>query len=179
MIKAAEARIAAAEQHIKLVSALYQRGTVSADRLREAYRTLFVAQREAPLSPAKLLDAAKKYRDQAAAGLKSAEARYRTGSLSEVDVLAVRLVLAEADFWLAEARGRAGSSAADLPKSIGSATMRADGTIELQLRATGAGGVVGDGLIRYPKSHAQYKMVLKHVGGLKPGETKACPPFPD
>jgi hypothetical protein len=64
-------------------------------------------------------------------------------------------------------------------QSIGSASMLADGTIALQLRATGAGGAVGDGLVRYPKGHAQYEMVLKHVGGLKPGETKPCPPFPD
>jgi len=65
------------------------------------------------------------------------------------------------------------------PASIGSATMTADGTIVLQLRATGPGPAIGDALIRYPKGHAKYGEVLKHLGGLKPGETKPCPPFPD
>lgn len=65
------------------------------------------------------------------------------------------------------------------PASIGSATMTTDGTIVLQLRATGPGPTIGDALIRYPKGHARYDEVLKHLGGLKPGETKPCPPFPD
>jgi len=64
------------------------------------------------------------------------------------------------------------------PASIGSASMLADGTIVLQLRAAGA-GAIGDALIRYPKGHPKYDEVLKHLGGLTPGETKPCPPFPD
>jgi hypothetical protein len=74
------------------------------------------------------------------------------------------------------------SAAAPAPgaaKSIGSATMLADGTIVLQLRATGPGPTIGDALIRYPKRDAKYAEVLKHLGGLKPGQTKPCPPFPD
>jgi hypothetical protein len=34
-------------------------------------------------------------------------------------------------------------------------------------------------LLTYPPSHPQYREILEHVGGLKPGETKPCPPFPD
>jgi hypothetical protein len=68
---------------------------------------------------------------------------------------------------------------APAPASIGSATMTADGTIVLQLRATGPGPAIGDALILYPKGHAKYDEVLKHLGGLKPGEAKPCPPFPD
>jgi hypothetical protein len=64
-------------------------------------------------------------------------------------------------------------------KSIGSATMLADGTLQLQLRAEGEGGMVGDALISYPPSHEQYQMVLKHLGGMKPGDSKPVPPFPD
>jgi len=65
-----------------------------------------------------------------------------------------------------------------LPKSIGDATMEPDGTIVLQLRAEGPGGLIGDGLIKYPPKHAQYESVKKHLGGLKPGEHKPVPPFP-
>jgi hypothetical protein len=62
--------------------------------------------------------------------------------------------------------------------SIGSATMQADGTIELQLRAQGPGGMVGDALLRYPPTHPQYQTILTHLGGLSPGQSKPVPPFP-
>lgn len=63
-------------------------------------------------------------------------------------------------------------------ESIGTATMAPDGTIMMRLRATGAGGMVGDGLVSYPPGHPQYDMVLRHLGGLRPGETKPVRPFP-
>ncbi len=62
-------------------------------------------------------------------------------------------------------------------RSIGSATMTADGTLKLMLRAEG-GGAVGDALLVYPKGHKEYDNILRHLGGLKPGETKPVPPFP-
>jgi hypothetical protein len=62
--------------------------------------------------------------------------------------------------------------------SIGVATMEADGTIVLQLRAEGPGRTVGHALFRYPTTHAQYQSTLKHLGGLKPGEGKLVPPWP-
>jgi hypothetical protein len=62
--------------------------------------------------------------------------------------------------------------------SIGSATMKPDGTIELMLRAQGPGGMLGDALVRYPPTHPQYQTILTHLGGLKPGESKPVPPFP-
>ena len=62
--------------------------------------------------------------------------------------------------------------------SIGSATMTPDGTIVLTLRAQGAGGTIGDGRFTYPKGHKEYDAVLKHLGGLKPGESKLVPPWP-
>jgi hypothetical protein len=64
-------------------------------------------------------------------------------------------------------------------ESIGSATMEADGTIVLQLRAESAGGPTGDGLLRYPPAHPRYQEILRHLGGLKPGEVKAVPPWPE
>jgi hypothetical protein len=61
--------------------------------------------------------------------------------------------------------------------SIGSATMMADGTIVLNLRAEGP-GVLGDARVIYPPSHPEYNNVLAHLGGLKPGEQKQVPPWP-
>jgi hypothetical protein len=60
---------------------------------------------------------------------------------------------------------------------IGTATMRADGTIVLDLRAEGPGGAVGQGRLTYPPDHPQYAAVLRHLGGLRPGETKPVPPW--
>jgi hypothetical protein len=64
--------------------------------------------------------------------------------------------------------------------TIGVARMRPDGTIELQLRATSPpGGPVGHRLFEFPPDHPRYQEVLRHLGGLKPGEVKSVPPWPD
>jgi hypothetical protein len=65
------------------------------------------------------------------------------------------------------------------PPSIGVATMTADGTILLQLRAEGPDGAEGDALLTYAPGNADYAKVLAHVGGLRPGESKPVPPWPD
>ena len=65
------------------------------------------------------------------------------------------------------------------PASIGTATMLADGTIVLYLIARGPGGIVGHGQLTYPPDHPQYAEVLRHLGGLRPGETRSVPPWPD
>ena len=64
------------------------------------------------------------------------------------------------------------------PKSIGVANMSEDGTITLLLRAEAPGGIVGDAMMTYERSHKQYADILKHLGGLKPGEEKSVPPWP-
>ena len=65
--------------------------------------------------------------------------------------------------------------------SIGVARMLDDGTLVLDLRATDAEGrgIRGDARFYYPKSHPRYEKVLRHLGGLAPGETKPVPPWPD
>lgn len=63
-------------------------------------------------------------------------------------------------------------------RSIGSAQMLPDGTLVLDLRATG-GGPVGDSRLVYKKDHPHYRQVLAHLGGLEPGETKPVPPWDD
>jgi hypothetical protein len=67
----------------------------------------------------------------------------------------------------------------DQPDSIGVATMRADGTIVLQLRAEGVGGIVGDAQVTYSPSDPKYQEILAHLGGLKPGESKPVRPWKD
>jgi hypothetical protein len=68
---------------------------------------------------------------------------------------------------------------APLPSSIGVATMAPDGTITLRLRAEGPGGMSGEGNLTYKRGNPQYEEVLRHIGGLTPGETKPVPPWKD
>ena len=71
------------------------------------------------------------------------------------------------------------SGCAPKERPIGSATMLADGTIVLDLIAEGPGGMRGHGRLTYPTTHKRYEEILKHLGGLKPGESKPVPPFPN
>jgi hypothetical protein len=64
-------------------------------------------------------------------------------------------------------------------ESIGQATMRDDQTIVLNLRAEGPSGIIGHAQLVYPRSHAEYCRILRHLGGLDPGESKLVPPWPD
>jgi rRNA maturation protein Nop10 len=73
--------------------------------------------------------------------------------------------------------GKDGALVKDEP--IGIATMERDGTIVLQLRAEGPGGERGDALFRYQKGHPRYDEVLRHLGGLKKGESKPVPTWPE
>ncbi|MCC6522962.1 MAG: hypothetical protein IT373_09895 [Polyangiaceae bacterium] len=61
--------------------------------------------------------------------------------------------------------------------SIGVATMRPDRTIVLDLRAEGPGGEVGMARLTYEPTHPEYDGVLRHLGGLRPGEQKPVPPW--
>ncbi len=69
-------------------------------------------------------------------------------------------------------------SSADEGSYIGTARMERDGTIILDLRAH-AGGRGGMALLRYPPNHEQYREILDHIGGLKPGEEKLVQPWED
>ena len=64
-------------------------------------------------------------------------------------------------------------------RTIGTATMQKDGSLVLQLRAEGPGGMLGDSRIVYAPSDPNYQAVLAHLGGLEPGETKPVPPWDD
>ena len=62
--------------------------------------------------------------------------------------------------------------------SIGFAQMLENGTITLTLVAR-AEGIIGDAQFIYDPEHKDYQMVLEHIGGIKPGEIKNVPPWPD
>lgn len=72
-----------------------------------------------------------------------------------------------------------GRNTPPLPASIGAARMLDDGTLVLDLRAEDASGRRGDARRVYTKDHPRYRAVLDHLGGMKPGETKLVPPWPE
>jgi hypothetical protein len=66
--------------------------------------------------------------------------------------------------------------------AIGTATMRADGTITLQLRAessTGSSGnpAIGDALIEIKADDPRYRKIIEHIEGIKPGESRPVTPW--
>jgi len=61
---------------------------------------------------------------------------------------------------------------------FGTAAMLDDGTLALHLRLTSDGKSVNDTLI-YKVSDRAYDNVLRHLGGLRPGERKEFRPWKD
>lgn len=64
------------------------------------------------------------------------------------------------------------------PSSIGSAAMLADRTIVMRVYAPFPGGGFGEAEFTYKVTDPDYNEVLRHLGGLKPGESKPVPPWP-
>ena len=60
--------------------------------------------------------------------------------------------------------------------SIGVATMTEDGTITLRLRSLPP-GPIAEGTMSYKPGDPQYEEIKKHIGGIKPGETKPVRPW--
>jgi len=63
-------------------------------------------------------------------------------------------------------------------ESIGTASMELDGTIVLRLVARQR-GMSGEGVLRYAPSDPHYPGILRHVGPIKPGETRPVAPWRD
>jgi hypothetical protein len=61
---------------------------------------------------------------------------------------------------------------------VGTANMLDDGTISLHLRLTSDGKPVDD-IITYKVSDHAYDDILRHVGGLRPGDAKPFRPWKD
>ena len=64
------------------------------------------------------------------------------------------------------------------PTTIGSAYMQDDGTLEMSLRAVAADGTIGEAMMVVPPKDGRYADMVKHLGGIKPGQGKPIPPFP-
>lgn len=63
--------------------------------------------------------------------------------------------------------------------SIGSARMNEDGTLILSLRPEAVGGREGDVRMALPPNHEKYDAYMKHLGGMRPGESKLLRSWPD
>jgi hypothetical protein len=61
---------------------------------------------------------------------------------------------------------------------VGTAVMQDDGSISLRLRLTSDGKPI-DGTVTYKVTDRAYDSVLRHLGGLRPGETKQFRPWKD
>lgn len=65
-------------------------------------------------------------------------------------------------------------------KYIGAATMEENGDIVMTLRAESEDSpIIGDAQFRYKPGSPGYADVLRHLGGLRPGETKPVLPWPN
>lgn len=64
-------------------------------------------------------------------------------------------------------------------KSIGIATMKEDGTIRVVYKTEGTIGLAANVVIEYKPKDEEYQKIIDHIGGLKVGETKRVPPWPD
>lgn len=60
---------------------------------------------------------------------------------------------------------------------IGSAHMRADGTLELRLRAESPGGIRGDAFFTVAPEDPRYPELVDHLGGIEPGAYAPVLPF--
>jgi hypothetical protein len=68
----------------------------------------------------------------------------------------------------------------DKQDSIGQATMEADRTIVLWLRAqSDDGATIGHATFTHSPADEAYEPIVNHVGGLAPGQSKLMPPWPD
>jgi len=68
---------------------------------------------------------------------------------------------------------------ADLPPDVGMAEMDKDGTLRLHLRTELDDGTVGEMLMIVPPKDERYPAMKAHLAGMKPGEKRSIPPFPE
>ncbi len=64
----------------------------------------------------------------------------------------------------------------NMPDSIGEAWLEKDGSITLNLRSDSTGASM-NAQFNYKKSDKGFDDVIKHLNGIKPGETKQVPPW--
>ena len=74
-------------------------------------------------------------------------------------------------------QNRASDARPSMPYT-GTAVMQDDGTLTLHFRLTSDGKAVSDTIV-YKVSDRAYDNVLRHLGGMSPGETKQFRPWKD
>jgi hypothetical protein len=97
-----------------------------------------------------------------------------TGTMNKIAVAFIMLCAASAG----SAQEIRSSDARPSMPYAGTAAMLDDGTLSLHLRLTSDGKAVNDTLVYKVSDHA-YDNVLRHLGGLSPGETKEFRPWKD
>jgi hypothetical protein len=61
---------------------------------------------------------------------------------------------------------------------IGSVVMRSDRSLSMRLRSVQCDGTLAEGSLDIKPAEANYQLVIDHVGGLEPNETKPVPAWP-
>ena len=64
-------------------------------------------------------------------------------------------------------------------ESIGSVSMKEDGTLVFILRADSGNSLVGGGYFEIKREDQNYEMYLSHVSPISSGEEKSVKPWPD
>jgi hypothetical protein len=76
----------------------------------------------------------------------------------------------------------AGALAAEPPTRtgdvIGTVFMRPDLSLSIRLRSVECDGTLAEGILDLKPGELIYEVVIDHVGGLQPNETKAVPAWP-
>jgi hypothetical protein len=86
----------------------------------------------------------------------------------------IRTAIVLATLLVTTTAGFAEDAPKTVPVIIGDAKMMEDGTIIMNLRRTADGENVS-GIVKYRTNSRDYKEVLDHLGGMRPGETKLVP----
>jgi len=100
-------RITAAREYVKLQRQRFTRGGISSTELFDAERTLLQAQREANLPASDLVAAAQAYLDATLQAERQVEDRFAGGAATAAEAQLAHYRVAEARFWLEEAKLRA------------------------------------------------------------------------
>ena len=61
---------------------------------------------------------------------------------------------------------------------IGSVVMRSDRSLSMRLRSVQCDGTLAEGSLDIKPAEGNYQLVIDHVGGLQPNETKPVPAWP-
>jgi len=100
----------------------------------------------------------------------------RTGAETMKKAAIVLIMLCAAGACQAQ-QNRASDARPSMPYT-GTAVMQDDGTLTLHFRLTSDGKAVSDTIV-YKVSDRAYDNVLRHLGGMSPGETKQFRPWKD